>query len=186
MLADTGSKWYALEQDMSLTGRWYLSQQLLPGQGIWDHLRTDADSASQTRCFGYRREGKQLDFTLGDFDVPVVSEAFAKSLGEVAGGDVSFSPAKIEGANGQFFVLRVTHIIDAIDEARSELETLSPDELRQRRGSRYRSIQRLVVNQEALQGHCVARLEGWKIPILVDAEAARAVKPFSGVLLRPV
>lgn len=132
---------------------------------------------------GLRHPGHPLDFTLADFDVPIVSDAMARVLVELAPDAVQTIQTSIQGASGQFHILNATRLVRGIDEVRSVIRYWTAEDGRPEKTGKYRMISRLALVPGLAPPTQIFRLEGWPLALIATREMRRQIEreEFTGI-----
>lgn len=176
-------KYFRLTDDMTFPGRWFLNGiHAATGQSVDPRVFTSAAPVSDHKPVrvSVRVPGTPLDFTLGDFDVPVITAAVARILEPLASADLQLMPARIEGVAGDHEILNVVHAIACLDERRSEFIRWTEADGRPDKIGQYRMVTKLHVDPVRVGPAQVFRIDGWKVALVVS-EAIRAALVSSGL-----
>jgi hypothetical protein len=184
-----GATYYRLTSDLSYPNRWYL-QAPVDGQGNALDPRTfmtgeGVDVVGPIRI-GMRLPGEPLSFTLADFDMPVVSAELGAAIEHVAPGRVQRIPIEVLGVAGDFEILNVLQVVDALDHTRSKVTYWQPSDGRPDKVGLPRMIIDLAVDPTRVDEAEIFRLAHWRIALIVSDQVARALAGQSGVQLQPV
>jgi hypothetical protein len=141
--------YYRLGDDHSFPSRWYLGTMTDPqGREVDPRTFTSGELArvSEPVRISKRRDGQPMDFTLGDFDVPVASCEVARVLQQIAKRDLQLVDAIVEAEVSKFSVLNVLRTIDCIDAVRSEYIKWNPEDGRPDKVGQYKQITQLRID----------------------------------------
>src|SRR5438045_7142107 len=113
------TRYFQLRDDVTIRGRWHLSDVIL-ATGTEPPL----DAGRIVRESGPLRgivshPGRVLDFTLTSFNVPVATSNVVDAIRGIAGADVQYLPVDIAGQPGMT-VLNALRVVRCLDERRSE------------------------------------------------------------------
>lgn len=175
-------RFFALTEDVYVSGRWYLSDPVEQGGGgvndIWRFTEGERVAVGEHLMVPIQRPGKELDFTAaGAASTPIVSARIASSFKELSPDDVQIFPVGIDGACESYFLLVVTKLIECIDDnACRKVERWSPEDGRPEKIGQYRSIYGLRIDPVKAESVRVFRLWGWPLPIIVDEEVKTALE----------
>jgi hypothetical protein len=120
-----------------------------------------------------RQDGYPLDFTLADFDMPVVSSSLATLLQEEAHGCIQLLPAKVEGEEHKYFVLVATCKVACISDSESAVMRWEEKDGRPEKVGDYRMIASPVLTNANHRGEAIFRARGWEIMLLATDSLAR-------------
>jgi hypothetical protein len=115
-----------------------------------------------------RYDGKPLDWTFADFDMPVVSKRTATLLRNICRDDFQSFDATIEGYGGDFVVLNFLKVIRCMDEQKSDIlfwrkEDGLPDKI-----GKYKQVANLRIDSSKVRDANIFRIAGWKIALIVS------------------
>ena len=111
---------------------------------------------------------RPLDFTLGSFNMPVVTERIGEHLESCCAGEIQLIPAQIVALDRHFEILNVLHLVDAVDPERSEISWRTRESATGSRVRSFAGISRLVLKAKELSGARIFRLKDWESPLIVD------------------
>lgn len=125
LVNDMSSTYYCLKDDMSTADRWFL-------KGPRDATGAEVDprrllDARPLELDGplyipLRRRGWPLDFTLADFDMPVLRSSYSRELQALAPESIPLFHAVIEGSSDFLGIVNVLSVADSLDEQRSDVD----------------------------------------------------------------
>jgi len=169
-------RYFDLFDDMSVKGRWHLSEVTAAGEEVNWPLTDGRPYQGMTRvAVEVQYPGPPLDFTLTAFGVPVASKKLAAAVRAVAKGDVEGVPARIEGHSG-FEVLNVVRTVDCLDEQRSRF-TIWTDKDQPEKVGHYESVPRLRVDPKRISGDAhLFRLARWEVALVVSERLKEAME----------
>ena len=133
-----------------------------------------------------RQAGPLMDFTLADFDMPVVRRSVADTLQVVAGQDIQRFPATVDGMPGGYDIINILPSIPCLDETRSEVTRWPYDPKMPDRAGKYLTVSNIRIRPELVDGHRIFRIAGWRPAIIVSADVKEAIKGATGTVLEPV
>jgi hypothetical protein len=135
-----------------------------------------------------RRPGPPLDFTLGDFDVPVATGRVAQLLARVASTDIQRFPIQINGHEGDYEIINVISRVECIDLNRSDITYWTEEDGLPDMVGRPQMIADLIIDPELAKGHHLFRPQGWEVA-LVASDIVKAIfeeERITGVTFRQV
>lgn len=119
--------------------------------------------------------GPAVTFTLGAFDMPVVSKAIGDRMATVAPDAVQRIPSRIRGARGEYETLNVLHEVDCLDEARSALTWWTAADGRPDKIGTYRMVRNdMTLRAERVVGRKLFRIQGRRIALIASEEVKHA------------
>ncbi|KQV52726.1 hypothetical protein ASC95_07855 [Pelomonas sp. Root1217] len=132
-----------------------------------------------------RREGKPLDFTLADFDMPVVSDRLAALLLQHAKDEIQLVPVSVHGEPSTYQILNVCAAVPCIAEPETVVTRWGPDDGRPDKIGQLRMVMSPVMSADQHGGQAIFRAEGWQIMLLCHCGLAQALisSGFSGIAL---
>ncbi|WNG42861.1 hypothetical protein F0U60_01190 [Archangium minus] len=175
-------RFYALEIDVYVPGRWYLSAPAkIDGQevdDIWQFVEGKPLQLSERLQVPVSRPGKPLDIDFaGAGQSPVVSARVASVFRELSPDTVQLFPVEVEGQSVPYYLLNVSRLIDAVDErACRSVERWKPEDGRPDRVGEYHAISGLRIDPAKAGDARVFRLWGYSLPIIVDEEVKVALE----------
>ena len=108
-----------------------------------------------------------LDFTLGSFDMPIVTRRVMERIRTFCGASAQWVPATIAGRDFRVEILNILEVLDAIDEELSEISWRIKKDAISNDVRTYGGIASLVLRRERVRGSRVFRLRGWELPLIV-------------------
>ncbi len=170
-----GRTFYRLLDDTETPGRWWLKA---PRDAHGAAVEPDIfrlGKRLELACpltIPVRRPGRPLDFTFGDFELPVVSETTGILVRRCARGELQSFPAVIEGHGGRFEVLNLLRVVRCLDEEKSDVMFWTEADGRPGKVGQYRQVVSLTVDPAAAGKANLFRIAGWEIA-LIASEAIR-------------
>jgi hypothetical protein len=179
---------FQIEHEFPQTGRWYLN-------GLRDHVGNQLDVRDFTYgvpietepklrlssptdgrmidvvpplTMSLRRLGPPLDFTLGDFDVPVATQRVAQLLARVAGDDIQRFLTYVDGHIGDYEIINVTSKIKCIDLQRSDITYWTEEDGLPDMVGKPQMIADLIINPALTEGRHLFRPEGWTVALIAS------------------
>jgi hypothetical protein len=135
-----------------------------------------------------RQRGWPVDFTLADFDMPVVRRHVGEIIEGVAPDYCQHIPIRVEGTDDEYEILNVLRSIACVDEGASEFTKWNAADQRPDKVGAFRMITRLRLDPARASGAEIFRVQEWPIALVVgDAirDALRAIE-VSGIAFEPV
>ena len=123
-----------------------------------------------------RSEGTPVDFTLADFDIPILSPKAVDVLAPLVGEFCEFIPVDVEGQEQRYSILNIFPEEDCAHEQASDLLLWRRGDGRDDLIGGYRQVTRLVIRR-GLQLPPIFRLSKFHIRILVDQRVAAYFGP---------
>jgi hypothetical protein len=169
-------RFFALEVDVYVPGRWYLSEPTsLAGQeaeDIWQFLDGNPLALNEGMRIPVYRSGRPLDIDFaGAGQAPVVSARAAAVFQELAPDTVQLFPVEVEGQSAPYYLLNVARLVDAVDErACQRVERWGPEDGRPDRVGEFHVIEGLRIDASKAGSARVFRLWGYSLPIIVVEE----------------
>jgi hypothetical protein len=183
-------KYYVLVDDKQIRGRWYLKGPTrTTGEPVDPRTFTTGAPLDVTRfsdlTIPLRRRGRPLDFTLADFDMPVVRGDLAAKLEERCNGEVQVIPALIEGTPGSYKIVNFTQAVACLDVKRSGVTLWTAADGRPEKVGRYMIVAHPQVDSTRVSGQRIFRISGWENVIVVSEEIADLFSSKLGPVLQP-
>lgn len=180
---------YLLESDMGFDEGWELGEVAYRSdeKSVPPHLFRQGVpfEVAQGLVVPASRTGRETQFTMAPFEVPVVGSRIAALLER---NEAELVPVDVSRPVGErYFILNTLRETDAIDATKSRITRWKASDGRPDKTGSIRMITRLVLSAEAV---CCApqifRLSGWAIPLVVRSELAERLREFEGLDLIPV
>lgn len=167
-------EYFRITDDIYANDRWQLGE-ISGDSGPIDASRfTSAERYDSTEPLSIIvDDGHSLDFTLADFDVPIVSSFMASILQRKAASEVQLIPVVIKGAkpsNSEWFILNVLRKVDCLDEASSEILKWTSKDGRPDKVGEFRMVSKLVIAPSQINNSFIFRIDGWDVCIVVSGE----------------
>lgn len=193
------SEYFTIEQGFPSTGRWYLGRvytrdgdqvdtsvffhgvPIDPGPPVRLPLvrKEERVAIDFPLSISLDRAGPPLDFTLGGFDLPVVTKRIADLLAGIAGAGIQRFPALIEGQQDTYEILNITSRADCLDATASSLDWWPNTTPAERKPI---AIYKLVIDRSAVAGHNMFRLANVESILIVSKEVKDALENASNNL----
>jgi hypothetical protein len=161
--------------------RWYLGAPLnLMGGDIDPRLFTQgiAVDIPDGLVIEKRRHGHPIDFTLADFDMPVVSERLSEVLLEHGKGSVQLLPATVEGEHDKYFIVNAIRAIPCISDRDCLAMRWNESDGRPEKTGSYRMVAQPVLTAANHRGEPIFRAAGWEIMLLCTEPLKVAMERF--------
>lgn len=150
----------------------------------WSFTRCEPFKPRIPLRIGIRNDGAVVDFTLADFEIPVLSPRAVEILSSQLAEFCEFIPVDIIGQPSGFAILNILRSEDCVDESASELLIWKPTDARPDKAGQYRQVSRLVLKSD-FRGPPIFRLAKFKMKVLVSDSIAELFRRqhLSGVSL---
>lgn len=175
-------RFHALELDVYVPDRWYLSEPLTPDgrevDDIWMFIDGKPVRLTERLRVPVLKSGRPLDLDFaGAGQTPIVNARVASVFRELASETVQLFPLEIEGQSAPYFLLNVSRLIDAVDAgACRSVERWKPEDGRPERVGEYHVIEGLRIDPAKAGQSRAFRLWGYTLPIIVDDELKAALE----------
>jgi hypothetical protein len=162
---------YILEDNLYVpANRWFLGNiDLKEGESFWKYLIAgEVDIPLKPLLIGVREEGIPLDFTMADFELPIVNE---KVAGLLDSDEVQLIPVLIKKfeESQQYFLMVIRFRIACVDEEKSVFDKWEPgNSIRPDLAGNYKSIYKLVLNTEDIGKRNIFRLKKYNSFIIIS------------------
>jgi hypothetical protein len=125
-----------------------------------------------------RERGPELDFTLADFDMPVVRESIGALIASMTPRDsLQRIPARVTGSRGRFEILNVLDKSVSLDEKRSVIMWWTESDGEPDMIGKYRMVAEMVLDPKSIAPTTtISRLRGWEIALIVRDDLRRALE----------
>jgi hypothetical protein len=120
--------------------------------------------------------GTLVQFNLGAFDMPVVSEAVAALLRQTAPDDCEWFPVTIGSGLPGYLIMNAVFREACLDERRSRLERYTPEHGDPDKVGRYRMMYHLMIDPVRTHNRHVFRVEGWIVQLIVSERIKDAIE----------
>lgn len=164
-------RYFRVKDSFDRADRWYLASPKTRGGADVDPRLFTEGNEYQGECpleIPVRRGSYALDFTLGAFDMPVVTPGLAKHLQVCCGDSIQIIHARVSGIGNPVAIVNALKLFAAIDEERSEISRWTSDDGIPSRVGTYAGIGKIVIRREIVQGASVFRLKNWESPLIVS------------------
>lgn len=169
-------RFFDLSDDVTIPGRWHLGD-VRTSQGHEPRLRAGLRWQGLDRLETTVDEpGRELDFCLTSFGVPVARTSLAAAIEAIAKSDVQRLPLSIPDHDG-FEVVNVLRVVKCLDERLSEYMKWTLSDHRADLAGQYRMVTRLQILSDAIPTDAhVFRIEGWRIAVVVSEHVKVAME----------
>ncbi len=174
-------RYFQLDDDMSVRGRWSLGHITDPqGQEVddpWSFIRGTPIPHPGRLKVSITRPGKPLDFSPAGLGAPMVHVRVATLFKELAPEDVQLFPVEVPGQPEQFCILVATRTIRCIDDAAcKEVELWTPEDGRPEKVGQYRDVYGLRIDPSKVGDAQVFRTWGWWVALIVSEDIKDALE----------
>ena len=131
--------------------------------------------------------GRETAFSLGAFDMPVVSSDAWEVIEAIAPNDVQPIPVTVPNAKRTFSILNVIALLDCLDEGRSDFTRWTEEDNRPDRLGEIHVMWQLFVDPTRTGDHHLFRVKGWHFALLVSEALKSALEkvPDLGLTFQP-
>ncbi len=131
--------------------------------------------------------GREVQFSLSAFDMPVVSHAVANAVRRIAPDDAEFFPVEIADAKGSYEIMNVVNLRDCLDEARSDFTIWTEEDGDPSLTGRYQMLIKTVIDTQRAGGAHLFRLSKSGLELFVSdvIKAELEDRPNLGITFRP-
>lgn len=165
-------KYFEVGDDLTIDGRWFLKGPIAPSGLEVDprrFTRAEPFSLKEPLRIPIRHEGKLLDFTFADFDMPVVSPEVGKMFSGLCGKDIQRIPVSVSETAGNFEILNILCKRPCLDESRSESITRwTQSDGRPEKLGKPRMVIGLRIDPSRVSSSHAFRIDGWEIALVVS------------------
>ncbi len=187
-------RFFELDFDVYVPGRWYLAEPTLPSgqevEDIWAFTEGRHVDVRERLRIPLSRPGQPLDFDKTTVaGTPIISEPCAAVFRALAPKDVQLLPVEVEGQRASFFLLNVVRIVSCIDDAAcAEARRWTSEDGRPDLVGTYHVVAELRIDVSQVGEARVFRPWGYCPPILVAGEIKDALERegLVGALFRDV
>lgn len=180
----TSTRYFELWDHRSTEDRWHLSSPVDENGEEIDPWQFKAGTRLELKSppiFQVTHPGRELEFTLTAFTIPLVHERVASVL-EPLGlqQEVQLIPARVQGRKDPFFILNVLQVLRCIDDARcEEARRWTPEDGKPARVGTYRDVRGLKIDPSKVEGAHLFRPWGWKVVLIVSEPIKLALEAAS-------
>jgi hypothetical protein len=135
-----------------------------------------------------RRVGPPLDFTFGDFEVPVVNRRASRLLADVAGTDIQLVPITVAGHAGEYDIANIVSVVECIDLSRSDVAYWTEEDGLPDMVGKLQMVVDLVIDPDLAEGRHLFRLAGWQVAVIASdtLKSALEAERVTGITFRKV
>ncbi|EPX58209.1 hypothetical protein D187_004246 [Cystobacter fuscus DSM 2262] len=173
-------RYFALEDDMRIEGRWHLRHPLdEQGQKInpWRFTKSQWLEPQGTIRFPVNPDGLTLDFTVDAFGTPVVHGRMVQLFERLGIQEVQFLPARIEGHMGPFFILNTLRTLRCIDDTRcEEVQYWKPEDGQPEKVGRYRVVAGMRIDPLKVGDARIFRTWGFSLGLIISEDLKQAME----------
>lgn len=160
-------RYFDLSDDVMIPTRWHLGD-VTTREGDEPRLRAGLPCGSTALHTTVSHAGRELEFCITSFAVPVARSSLATAIEAVGGDDVQRLPLYIPDHDG-FEVVNALRVIKCLDESRSEFTKWTANDHRADLAGQYRMVTNLRVLGDAIPDNAhVFRIEGWLVALIVS------------------
>ncbi|WP_420127657.1 imm11 family protein [Longimicrobium sp.] len=127
-----------------------------------------------------------MDFTLADFDMPVLARQYVDRLQELAPDDFQRIPVQVDDLPDPFDIVNVLPSVSCLDTEHSELTYWTEADGHPDRIGEVRMVVTLKIVAERVGNHHLFRIQEWPVPIIISHAARNILKGATGVELTRV
>lgn len=171
--------YFRIVDDMEVQEKWHLGEPLDScGVELDARLFTEGRSVvveGDGLVVPRRRDGRELQFTLAAFDMPVIHSSVAAVVKRVAGQSVECIPARVEGSQELYYVMNVVRVIDCMDAGKSQIERWTAAHGRPEKVGEPRTVGRLRINPSRAMDEPIFRLQGWLVALVVSDQLRKGL-----------
>jgi hypothetical protein len=164
-------KFFRIVDNAELEGRWWLKSPCeLNGKPINPELFCDGKLLDfrPPLTISIRHDGKPIDWTFADFEMPVVSKRTVTLLRNICEDDFQSFTAIIEGYGDDFKVLNFLKTFQCLDEKKSDILFWTKEDERLDKIGQYRQIVNMRIDSSRVRDANIFRIAGWEIALIVS------------------
>jgi hypothetical protein len=173
------SRYYRLVDDVHLPERWHLGEVEFEDGVFRDLLAGERIVGVPSASVRASAPGRELQFCLTSFAVPVAVTPLAVAMAMLAGQDLQRIPVGVDGTIG-FEILNTTRKVRCLDELRTEFTKWTLADHRPDLAGQYRAVFDLHVRDIPVDAH-IFRIDGWNVGLIVS-DTMKALMEKSGCL----
>jgi hypothetical protein len=172
-------KYYQLIDDINFPQRWYLGD-IIGTEDNWQF--TEGQEVNESLCkeslhILIYQDGQPMDYTIGSFSVPIVSERVKIQLGGIK--NLQFIPVIIKDRklDSKYFIMVVTSSIGCVNEALSEFgKFVKDDPVRPDLAGQYSWFTKLIVDPSETNGEDIFRIDKTRSYLVVSERVKDALE----------
>jgi hypothetical protein len=164
-------RYFRVLTDPESSDRWFLDEPVAANGTPIDareFTASKAYSGPDPQFVPIQRAGKQEQFNLAAFDMPVVSEKLAVELKRIAVDEVVFYPVLVGSTVCGFEIMNVLPAAKCLDESKSQILFWKPEDGRPDKVGHYRMVTRIKVDPILAEQRHIFRIKGWEIALIVS------------------
>lgn len=176
------------DKNSAYPDRWYLGSPLTSdGEELDARIFTVGRSVPDPGALRLPiiRPGAAQEFTMADFDMPVLATSFFEHLRLVAPDDFQALPVAIEGQSGDYSIINVLRVVDALDESRSTVVRWRADAPLDLAGT-YLTVTDIHIDPSRVAAQQMFRLDGWISALIVSERVGAVLADATGAVLERV
>ena len=132
------------------------------------------------------RSGAHQEFTMADFDMPVLATSFVEELQRVAPGDFQAIPVTIEGEERGYSIINVLRLIRCLDESRSTVVRWPVNVAVPDLAGTYLTVSDIHIDPAKVGAAQIFRIDGWVAALIVSETVGAVLADATGVVLERV
>ena len=161
---------FRLMDDVHIPQRWHLGEVIERGGAPVELGSGTPIRVAEPLTLEIDLPGKELDFCMTSFAVPVAKKVLGTAIVEIAGNDLQRFPVIIDSRQ-DYEVLNSVRIVKCLDEGRSEFIKWTHRDHRPDLAGQYRMVSKLRIDLGRVppDSHFF-RIDGWLIALIVSGE----------------
>ncbi|WP_257457763.1 imm11 family protein [Archangium lipolyticum] len=173
-------RFFDLDDDRRSHDRWHLRSPIDERGDEIDPWQFDEgrriEPWGMTR-FPVKPDGRELDFTMAAFSIPVVHGRVVQLFERLGVQEVQFLPVQVEGHPGAWFILNPLRIIRCIDDARCrEVRYWKPEDGQPEKVGQYRVVSGMRIDPAKVGDARIFRPWGWTVALIVSEDLKEALE----------
>lgn len=173
------TNYFRIDADRNARDRWFLGSPI-NARGEECDPRVFVEGKVQLIGGGLtlplRRNGRPVDFNLGDFDMPVLGADIIDKLTNLVDLRVQRIPVGIAESMSRFDILNVLDVVECIDDVKSVYTRWHENDGRPEKTGQYRMIVDLRIDPERARGHHLFRPKEWDVALIVSDRMKNALE----------
>jgi hypothetical protein len=183
-------KYYRIhDKNSDRPARWFLASPIAANGGEIDARIFTAGRAVKDPgplILPVRRQGPPQEFTLADFELPVLADTFAQELEQIAKSDIQRFSVSIKGSSEKYSIINIVSVVPCLDEGRSDVTFWPPDSGAPDMEGKYLTVSNIHVDPSKIENQRIFRLQGWHSAIIVAEPVGALLGDATGVVLERV